>query len=553
MATRIENMKLGPLQKVKSDDQESKGFMSWIFRTKKEEKKKMHFENFTDVLEWEADKLKNLEDAEDGLRIEEDMVLTGWHIRYDKVARAEYKKVDGKFSKRGAFTKDSMTEVGIALSSKMQVHKKGLGHLQFHLTVDRNPKYYVNIARAIAMLTFFGVYTGAMGINEVEGRGTVSFVLGLTVITFKYSVMLGDQAPMPPTLLEETEVDNFMDYGFILLCVIITENMLCGFLITLSDGDSGNPELFDLNMDTLRTFDLIFYSIVTLVWLLKSLDFFWWRLRSQKKKQAVRSAAELKEPIEIEDKDNKRVAKYYEVEELDLTSGNGDDDAKLRDVLQPTSVFGGTFKRKALAHVNKDASFRSDVAGPKCQDFPATLSEETVLAAQDAWLLAEGALKSKGDTIGVPGWSDEATLEYLLFAVRGAHLPGTFYKEIALRLFARMYDGGPFDIGHTPQEVLGMIQYETDLKSSRMKETLMKFADKHKLNPKFEKIMLHGNESWTSSKKSKIKASVNSPRSKTKVTPMKDADGKKLWPPFPRGLQTPLKAHDMDQKKHQGD
>ena len=82
----------------------------------------------------------------------------------------------------------------------------GLGHLEFHLTVDRSPAYFVNIARkypgalfirtgcypslsfscllipfcsfkkpcfllgAICMLTYFGVYTGAMNVDEVEGQ-----------------------------------------------------------------------------------------------------------------------------------------------------------------------------------------------------------------------------------------------------------------------------------------------------------------------------------------------------------------------------------------------
>lgn len=86
----------------------------------------------------------------------------------------------------------------------------------------------MNIARATFFITLFGVYTGAMAIDQVEGRGTVSFVLGLTVITFKYSVMTGDHTPMPPALLEETDLDNFMDTGFNVLIIIIMENLICG-------------------------------------------------------------------------------------------------------------------------------------------------------------------------------------------------------------------------------------------------------------------------------------------------------------------------------------
>lgn len=373
-------------------------------------------------------------------------------------------------------------------------HSTGLGHIEFHLTVDRSPTYFVNIARAICMLTYFGVYTGAMNVDEVEGRGTVSFVLSLTVITFKYSIMTGDNTPMPPALLEETQLDNFMDTGFNLLCLIIFENMVCGWLISLSSEEDGNPGLFDLSMEHLRIVDLIFYALVTIFWTVYCLAFFWHRHKKQKKKQKERNEAEKKPVLDFQD--NGAVSAYYKVDEaFKVYKADGaanseqgllaENLSELSNILEPKIVFQGDVFRPALKKLTKEKSWRK--AGPACQSFPFSLTTSTVECAQRNWLIAENPMESNGLTL--PAWSDEATLEYvandnnmknkllslvintcicfrfflihwfflifvpflpffpfiryLLFAIRAAHLPGTFYKEIALRLLARIYDDGP--------------------------------------------------------------------------------------------------------------
>jgi hypothetical protein len=191
-----------------------------------------YFGSKEEILEWEAKQLEDLEDAEDGLRIEglklmvrflgmltmcfsQDFKLPsetmsvrlrfsnkyltrghrldpaslpttvhiraqGWHGLEDrterqgmvmrlitwmrcqpsrmikteknKVAAAEYKKCNGTFTARAPLSDDA-NEDEVALSSAQQVDRKGLGHIEFHITLERNSKYYGNIARVICWLT----------------------------------------------------------------------------------------------------------------------------------------------------------------------------------------------------------------------------------------------------------------------------------------------------------------------------------------------------------------------------------------------------------------
>ena len=74
-----------------------------------------------------------------------------------------------------------------------------------------------------------------------------------------------------------------------------------GFLLQLSDNESGNPNLFDINWEIMRITDLIFYACITLFWFIYSFVFFIWRHRSQKKKQLQRNEEEKKPPLVIND------------------------------------------------------------------------------------------------------------------------------------------------------------------------------------------------------------------------------------------------------------
>lgn len=228
------------------------------------------------------------------------------------------------------------------------------------------------------------------------------------------------------------------------------------------------------------------------------------------------------------------MAEYYQV--TDVMGGTSGDEANLRRLLSPSNVFEGDHLSKPILPLFKSKKFSN--AGPSCQDFPFTLSFETIRNAHRSWKMAESRRPGKEDTV-LPAWSDESTLEYLLFAVRAAHLPGTFYKEIALRLFSRMYVDGPYDGGHTVEEVLGMIQYETKKNSDGMNKCLMRFALNQRLNPKFDEIKLEGSESWTdpASERSNL-IKLLSDRPKTLVT--KTMRNNKS-----------VQLHDMDQKRHQ--
>lgn len=499
------------------------------------------FGSFDAIVKWEAEVLKDLEDAENGLRYD-GLTLTGWYgLGQEKVrggffsreqwitrapnpvARAEYKKTNGTFTKRMNYSdpKGYSSPSAIELSSNLQVHKDGLGHLQFHLSIDRNPKYYVNIARIVCMLTYFGMYTGAMNIYDVEGRGTVSFVLGLTVITFKYS-MQGENAPMPPVLLEETDLDDLMDVGFYVLTAIVLENMFFGYLLAFSglasagdyEGPTGNPNLFrDLSMDDLRFADLLFYLIIFLLWSYISFKFFYYRHWKMKRKQAKRSERERESAVPIDN--SNKVAEYYQigktVENLEtdhrvttqamkrlakstigVTNQMKKDEGYLQSIIRPELAYEGDFKRRAIIEMS---SYKD--AGPLCQDFPVAMSEESVRRAHSSWEFAGSPAPSSkrkqakdNERLIIPSWSDESTLEYLLFAIRAAHLPGTIYKAIALRLLARVHVAGPFDLGHTQEEVLGMIQYETRKKSDAMSACLMGFAKRNNLKTEFKHIAM---------------------------------------------------------------
>lgn len=78
-----------------------------------------------------------------------------------------------------------------------------------------------------------------------------------------------------------------------------------GFLLQLSDNESGNPNLFNINWEIMRITDLIFYACITLFWFIYSFVFFIWRHRSQKKKQLQRNEEEKKPPLVINDTHDK--------------------------------------------------------------------------------------------------------------------------------------------------------------------------------------------------------------------------------------------------------
>ena len=130
MPKRLKNMGLEE-KAVQEKERSSKGGC-W----KKHDHQEEAFLNFKDVLEWEADTLKHLEDAEHGLMYD-GLTLLGWHGLQDTgaksanaVARAEYKKVDKSFRNREPFLSDNPSAEDINTSSKLQVHKDGLGHIR---------------------------------------------------------------------------------------------------------------------------------------------------------------------------------------------------------------------------------------------------------------------------------------------------------------------------------------------------------------------------------------------------------------------------------------